>query len=101
LVVTEDANFTQFYGEDSADDNPDFAAEVSYDEVTSFTYEFAFVENRYGGSLGVMFESYFDGLSEPLANTGSSDNAPGIAFLAGLTLLLAGVMTVRRFSRAV
>jgi hypothetical protein len=101
LVVTEDAAFTRFYGEDSADDNPDFAAEVSYDGVTSFTYEFAFVEDRSGGSLGVMFESYFDGLSEPLANTGSNDDAPGIVFFGGLALLLAGVMTVRRFTRAV
>lgn len=100
LVVTEDANFVRFYGEDSADDDPDFAAEVSYDGITSFTYAFEFVENRSGGSLGVMFESYFDGLSEPLANTGSDDNVPGIAFLAGLALLLAGVLTVRRFTRA-
>jgi hypothetical protein len=100
LVVTEDANFVRFYGEESSDDDPDFAAEVSYDGVTSFTYAFEFVENRSGGSLGVMFESYFDGLSEPLANTGSNDNAPGVAFLAGLALLLAGVLTFRRFTRA-
>lgn len=99
LVVTEDANFVQFYGAESADDDPDYAAEVSFDGITSFTYEFALEEDSYGGSLGVMFESYFDGLSEPLANTGSDDSVPGIAFLAGLALLLAGVLTVRRFTR--
>ncbi|MCF8546618.1 MAG: hypothetical protein K9G02_01705 [Microbacteriaceae bacterium] len=100
LVVTEDANFVRFFGEESSDDDPDFAAEVSYDGVTSFTYAFEFVENRSGGSLGVMFESYFDGLSEPLANTGTSDNAPGIVFFAGLVFVLAGVITARRLTRA-
>jgi hypothetical protein len=100
LVVTDDAAFTRFYGEESADDDPNFAVEVSFDGISSFTYEYAFEEGSSGGSLGLMFESYFDGLSEPLANTGTNDNAPGIVFFAGLAFVLAGVMTTRRLTRA-
>ena len=96
LVVTDDVAFTRFYGEDSADDDPDFAAEVSFDGINSFTYEFAFEEGSYGGSLAVMFESYFDGLAEGLAPTGSDDVAPNLALFAGVGFLAVGTVIARR-----
>lgn len=102
LSVTEDVTSTRFYGEDSSDDDPNFAADVHYDSISMLTYEFGFSEGAGGGSLSVVFESFVGNLpgSEPLANTGSDDNAPGIVFFAGLVLVLAGVITARRLTRA-
>lgn len=102
LDVTGDETFTKFYGEESSDDDPDYAADVRYDSVSSLTYRFGFSEGSGGGSLDVIFESFVGNLaaSESLANTGTSDNAPGIVFFAGLVFVLTGVITARRLTRA-
>lgn len=95
LDVTGNETFTRFYGDDSADDDPDYAVDVRYDSISSLTYEFGFSEGSSGGSLSVIFESYFDGLAEGLAPTGTDDNAPSVALYAGIVFLAAGVVVAR------
>lgn len=95
LEVTDEASFTKFYGDDSADDDPNFAADVHYDSVSSITYEFAFEAGAGGGSLAVMFNAYVAEL-EGLAPTGANEQAPGALVFFGIALLAAGVVSARR-----
>jgi hypothetical protein len=97
LEMTEDASFLRFTGEEPADDDPDYAVDVHFDGVSSFTYEFGVAAGDYGGSLNVMFESYFNPNElEPLANTGANVGASGLIPLAGLGVLAAGLAVARR-----
>lgn len=91
LVLTEDASFLRFSGEDPADDDPDYAVDVQFDGVSTFTYEFGVPAGDYGGSFNLMFESFFNpNEEEPLANTGSDSSASSVIPILGLAILLAG-----------
>lgn len=96
LEVTGNETYTRFFGDLAADDDPDYAVDVRYDSISSFTYEFGFSEGSSGGSVSVIFESYFDGLAEGLAPTGSEDIAPNLALFAGLAFLATGTLIARR-----
>lgn len=100
LEVTEDVTYTRFFGQDSSDDDPNFAADVRYDSISMLTYEFGFSEGAGGGSLSVIFESFVGNLpgSEPLASTGYDDTVTGIVVLAGFAFLAMGTLIARRRS---
>jgi hypothetical protein len=94
LDVTEDVSSLSLTGSDIADDDPNFAAEVRFDGVSSITYVFGFPAQS-GGSIGVMFDSYFDTLSEPLAPTGGQNPVVWVAPLVGIAAVLAGFVLGR------
>jgi hypothetical protein len=94
LDVTEDGSSLVLTGSEIGYDDPNFAAEVLFDGVSSITYVFGFPAER-GGSIGVMFDSYFDTLSEPLAPTGAPSLVSWVAPLFGIAAVLVGFVLGR------